>query len=98
MAARQQLAQHMLAYEARATGEQNLHRGFLSAIPARSTDRSESARRRNVVLIFQAALRPATKLPDTFETPPRRQRCSTGTSRIRSPAAAARICISRFQP
>ena len=37
-------------------------------------------------------------LPDTLETPPPRRRWPTGTSTMRKPAAAARICISRFQP
>jgi hypothetical protein len=51
-----------------------------------------------VVAMEQAALIPAIKLPETFETPPTRQRWPTAISRAERSAAATRINISRFQP
>ena len=60
--------------------------------------RRASAKRRKVEQTVTAAARPARQLPETFETPPRRRRWSTGISISCNPAAAARICISRFQP
>ena len=48
-----------------------LNRGFVYRDRAR---RSVTARRRKVAAIFQAALTPAIRLPETFETPPRRRR------------------------
>ena len=51
-----------------------------------------------VVVIDQAALMPAMKFPETFETPPIRRRWPTAISRAGTPAAAIRISISRFQP
>ena len=104
MAAAEKLRQHVLPDEAGAAGQKNMHRSCASffwtlvscdgaAAPAKGEGKAQK-----VVVIFQAALSPAARLPDTFETPPCRQRWSTGTSKQRSPAAAARICISRFQP
>lgn len=45
--------------------------------------------------VARAALRQS---PETFETPPTRRCWPIGTSVTPSPAAATRICISRFQP
>jgi len=60
--------------------------------------RRSQAMRTNVTRMRVAASTVPRTVPDTFEVPPARRRCATGTSRIRRPAAAARICISRFQP
>ena len=46
----------------------------------------------------QVAGRVAARFPETFETPPTLSRQPTGISTIRNRPAAARICISRFQP
>src|SRR5713226_3891645 len=54
--------------------------------------------RMNVDAICQLAFADPLRLPATLEAPPARLRWRTGSSRIRSPARAARICISRFQP
>jgi len=51
-----------------------------------------------VVAIDQAALMPAMKFPETFDTPPIRRRWPTAISHAGTPAAAIRISISRFQP
>ena len=41
----------------------------------------------NVSRMRQLALTVPARLPETFETPPARRRCATGSSRMRSPAA-----------
>jgi hypothetical protein len=40
----------------------------------RLESRNVTASRKKVVAIFQAARKPATRWPDTFDSPPRRQR------------------------
>ena len=78
VAARDQRAQNMAADEAGAAGEQDAH----GQAPSRRRrcsgragwPRSATASRRKVAAILQAARSPATGLPDTLETPPRRQR------------------------
>ena len=60
--------------------------------------RSLNASRTKVVAMEQAALTPAIILPETFETPPTRQRWPTAISLAGRSAAATRINISRFQP
>ena len=72
--ARQQLVQDMPADEACSASEQDFHRRASLAGMDAGPDRSERARRRNVLPIVQAAARPASTLPDTFETPPLRRR------------------------
>src|ERR1700733_1819950 len=85
---------------AAATGYQRVVVATRAAVeaPAVVTARARVAARTTV-----SAMRPpARRLPDnepaTFELPPARQRYGTGSSRIRSPARAASICISIFQP
>jgi len=53
---------------------------------------------RKVFIRVRAAATEAETLPDTLDIPPTRLRQPTGTSTMRSLRAAARICISRFQP
>ena len=60
--------------------------------------RVSNAIRMKVSRMRQLAFIVPRRLPDTFEAPPARRRCATGSSRMRKPAQAARICISRFQP
>ncbi|MCX7313845.1 MAG: hypothetical protein NTV56_19535, partial [Alphaproteobacteria bacterium] len=55
VSARLQFAQDMLSDEARAAGQQNFHFNCPSAAIPRGTDRNETARRKNVTVIFQAA-------------------------------------------
>ncbi len=56
------------------------------------------ATRAKVARIRKPASTLPRRVPATFERPARRRPCGTGSSRILSPARAARICISRFQP
>src|SRR5262245_61504106 len=65
---------------------------------AQGLDDGLAASRRKVATSTHAARTAVTRSPDTLETPPARLRCPTGTSAMLRPAAAARICISRFQP
>ena len=71
-------------------------------VAARRVCRSPSARRRKVET-STAAARTAATLPETFDTPPARRRCPTGTSSVRRPGGrhasaspgSSRTCSSR---
>src|SRR5437867_5351021 len=58
--------------------------------------RVSSAIRAKVSAIRQLAFSVPARLPETLETPPARRRWATGSSMMRNPIRAARICISRF--
>ncbi len=57
-----------------------------------------NAMRTKVSAMRALAFAVPTRLPETLEAPPMRRRCATGSSRMRRPARAVRICISRFHP
>ena len=63
-----------------------------------SRQRGSRTIRAKVARIRNAALTVPRKVPATLDFPARRRPCGTGSSCMRRPVRAARICISRFHP
>jgi len=63
-----------------------------------SRQRGSRTIRAKVARIRNPALTVPRKVPATLDFPARRRPCGTGSSCMRRPVRAARICISRFHP